>query len=299
MPTATHSGTITYSLTPALPMGLTPEGAISEVSTPPTIGGTPSATAPTTTYTYTASETADSTSTASLTFDIIVRNPMITITPPDGSTLTFPPVHFFVGATETVTLNGSDLRGIVRVELLGGTYFGLARTGDRETTRVMTFLIPDDSTLSESFEVRYLAMTTATNGVVTGTLAVSSQSASLDFIAKRLDLSGSTLDPTPTPPTPPGGEGNTSLGVGDLVLSGLDLYSVLPNPFEDVLTVSGGGSSSLRVGVYSVSGSLILDILFEGSDPHTFDTSSLSSGVYILMMEGGSGVRRAWRVVRR
>ena len=79
LPTAIDSGVVTYSLQPPLPAGLTPAGTVTGLPSPPTIRGTPSATSPSTTYTYTATD--DSSNSDALRFTIIVNLP--DTTPPD------------------------------------------------------------------------------------------------------------------------------------------------------------------------------------------------------------------------
>ena len=71
LPAATDSGTVVYSLTPALPAGLEPAGGVTGAANPPTIRGTPSATSPSTTYTYTATDASSNPTT--ITFTIIVN----------------------------------------------------------------------------------------------------------------------------------------------------------------------------------------------------------------------------------
>ena len=75
LPAATDTGTVTYSLSPALPSGLTPAGAVTDVATPPTISGIPDTTFATMTYTYTATDNAATPNTQTLMFTITVEDP--------------------------------------------------------------------------------------------------------------------------------------------------------------------------------------------------------------------------------
>ena len=80
LPPATDTGIVTYSLSPALPSGLTPVGAVTDVATPPTISGMPDMTFATMTYTYTAKDNATTPNTQTLTFMITVDNlPVVSI----------------------------------------------------------------------------------------------------------------------------------------------------------------------------------------------------------------------------
>ena len=80
LPAATDTGIVTYSLSPALPSGLTPAGGVTDVDSPPTISGTPDTTLATMTYTYTAKDNATTPNTQTLTFTITVDNlPLVSI----------------------------------------------------------------------------------------------------------------------------------------------------------------------------------------------------------------------------
>ena len=80
LPPATDTGIVTYSLSPALPSGLIPAGAVTDLADPPTISGMPDTTSATMTYTYTAKDNATTPNTQTLTFTITVDDlPLVSI----------------------------------------------------------------------------------------------------------------------------------------------------------------------------------------------------------------------------
>ena len=87
LPPATDTGIVTYSLSPALPSGLIPAGAVTNLADPPTISGMPDTTSATMTYTYTAKDNATTPNAQTLTFTITVDDlPLVSISGGDSVT---------------------------------------------------------------------------------------------------------------------------------------------------------------------------------------------------------------------
>ena len=118
LPAATDTGIVTYSLSPALPSGLIPAGAVTDVATPTTISGMPDTTFATMPYTYTAKDNATTPNTQTLMFMITVDDlPLVSISGGD-------PVTEGTAAEFTLTRTGVTTAALtVTVSVTGGDNF--------------------------------------------------------------------------------------------------------------------------------------------------------------------------------
>ena len=152
LPTATGgNGALTYTVTPALPDGLTFDGA----ATPPTITGTPTTVATTVTHTYTATDMDGDT--AGITFRVSV----MVSTPPTAFTLAVTPATVTESATATdltatVTLMGGRFTA-ERVVLVGEASGGSATSGTDYTAVADTPLTIPANAASASVVIPFTA----------------------------------------------------------------------------------------------------------------------------------------------
>jgi hypothetical protein len=76
--------------------------------------------------------------------------------------------------------------------------------------------------------------------------------------------------------------------------------SFYPNPADTKLTVTvdSGSARDLKLGIYDITGKLIIQQLFRNVNRVTLDVSSFVPGMYILKSETGEGSETAKFVIR-
>ena len=195
LPTATASEgspTITYTLTPSLPSGLSFNAANRQII------GTPSGTAPRTAYTYTAAATGYTS--ATLTFNITVNAPVVskgvTVSPTsltiaEGSTGTFTLVLTAV-PTADVTLTPSSSNGDITLDAASYTF---TTTGWDTTQTVTVAAAQDADTADDTATITFSVTSTDTgySGIAVSAVGVTVTDAGTPPPAKTVSFGNTTI----------------------------------------------------------------------------------------------------------
>ena len=219
------TGTLTYSISPVLPAGL------SFASTSGMITGTPTATSAATTYTVTLTDSNGATTTA--TFRLIVNSALTATTAIASKTLTknyaaaFTPVTG-AGGTGTLTYSISPaLPAGLSFSSTSGAITGAPTTTSAATAHTVTLTDTNGATATATFSL-------TVNSAVTATIAIASKSLTENYVTAF------------TPVTGTGGTGTLSYSISPALPAGLSLSSTS-------VAITGTPTATIAATTYTVT----------------------------------------------